>query len=128
MKESTKKFLYFLYLFIPSALLVEVRIQWEYYHQYYPEWYTSYRVKRLINESNTLINDILIICERWKNDENSVYCMDACAEYYVWFERYKNLIKQKPELKESVVAKLKEAAGKADPEIDKFNTYLKELE
>lgn len=124
MKKITGFFLLLCFFF----LLRIVPIFWHDYPQYFPEWYNQYRLKQLINDNNHLIDEILAICERSKTEGSPVYCLDALAEYSVWFEKYKHLIKEKSELKELVITKLKEALRNIGSESDFFNSYLKKLE
>lgn len=93
-----------------------------------PEWLKKHYVKKVLQENNHLINEILMIYERSKTEDSPIYCLDAMAEYSVWFEKNKYFIKEKPELKESVITKLKEAMSKVSSESDDFNVYLKGLE
>jgi len=124
MENFTQRFIFrFLFLLCLVFLFKIIPTFWRDYPQYFPERYTQYRLKELAKDNNRLIDDILLICEEAKIRDNPVYCLDALAEYGAWFEKYKRLIKETPELKELVITKLKEAVRKASPE-DDFNAYL----
>lgn len=68
------------------------------------------RIKRILAENDSLINDLLVISKRSRTEGESHlgYCMGAWMDYQDWFKENKIFIAETSELKEHVVRKLKE--------------------
>ena len=73
-----------------------------------PVWIVESHNDRISADSKKHIDEILALCEK-KHDEAYIYTLQLIISYGSLLERYKDFIDQRLELKEAIVAQLKEA-------------------
>lgn len=74
-------------------------------------WIVSREINYLLNQNKKYIDELLLLYQNTKeeNFDRFTYCLDILAEYRVMLNNCKDLVAQKPELKESISRELERA-------------------